>query len=140
MPDTDYPSISIVVPTYRRQRQLAACLGSLAALEYPAGRFEVIVVDDDRDAPLESTIEPHRKRLSITLVRTQHGGPAAARNAGARHAEGSLLAFIDDDCLADRGWLQALARSATAAPGCGVGGPIVKVGRDLYSPANQYIL
>jgi glycosyltransferase involved in cell wall biosynthesis len=39
-------SFSIIVPTYERPRQLSQLLNSLARLEYDAGRYEVIVVDD----------------------------------------------------------------------------------------------
>jgi GT2 family glycosyltransferase len=35
-------------------------------------------------------------------------GPAAARNLGARNAAGTWLAFLDDDCVPDRGWLRGL--------------------------------
>ena len=41
-----YPLVSIVVPTYKRPDALRETLESLAKLEYPADRFEVIVVDD----------------------------------------------------------------------------------------------
>src|SRR5439155_4504610 len=38
--------------------------------------------------------------------------PAANRNHGAKHARGEWLAFVDDDCLPDKGWLEAIAEAA----------------------------
>ena len=44
-------TFSIVVPTYRRPDRLAACVESLAALDYPRERFQIIVVDDGSGNP-----------------------------------------------------------------------------------------
>jgi glycosyltransferase involved in cell wall biosynthesis len=81
------PSFSIVIPSYRRPRQLAECLRALSRLEYPRDRFEVIVVDDGGDAPLDEVVAPFGSNLSLTLIRQPNAGPAAARNLG-RSARG----------------------------------------------------
>ena len=47
----DLPFFSVIVPTYERPEQLRTCLDSLARLDYPAERFEVIVVDDGSKSP-----------------------------------------------------------------------------------------
>ena len=106
----ELPAISIVIATYGRPRQLAACLEAVSGLDYPRDRFEVIVVDDGGPEPVAPVAEPHRDRLRIRVERTERGGPGAARNAGARLADGELLAFIDDDCLPAPGWLRGLAK------------------------------
>ena len=91
---TEAIEVSIVIPTYGRPDQLAACLDSLEALDYPRDRFEVIVVDDGSPQPLP----PYGGALRVTLVRQAHAGPAAARNTGAAASRGRWLAFTDDDC------------------------------------------
>jgi len=98
------PSISVIIPTYNRPRQLASCLGALAGVEFPRDRFEVIVVDDGGSAPVEIT-----HALDATVVRQDHAGAASARNTGAQRARGQYLVFLDDDCLPEPGWLAALA-------------------------------
>src|SRR5204863_3960920 len=92
------PRSTIVVPTHERPAALAACLESLVALDYPREDFEVVVVDDGGRTPLEPLLDPVRNRLDVRLVRQERAGPAAARNAGAEHAQGDLLLFTDDDC------------------------------------------
>jgi len=68
-------------------------------------------------------------------------GPAAARNAGANAAGGAYLAFIDDDCLADRAWLARLHAALEANPGAAVGGGVVDgSGGNIYCAADQTIL
>jgi GT2 family glycosyltransferase len=49
-------------------------------------------------------------------------GPAAARNRGAQRAQGELLAFTDDDCRPEPGWLRALVRAWAGDPDLAVGG------------------
>jgi hypothetical protein len=51
-------------------------------------------------------------------------GPAAARNAGWRGARGAILAFTDDDCIPDPGWLRA-GLSAFTGDVAGADGTIV---------------
>jgi GT2 family glycosyltransferase len=99
LPEERPPSCSVIVPTRGRPAHLAGCLGALGELDYPPERLEVIVIDDvDGD------------------------GPAAARNRGAERARGELLAFTDDDCRPERGWLRSLARRWAGAPDLAVGG------------------
>lgn len=108
------PTFSIVVPAHSRPVHLARCLEAIAALDYPGDRFEVVVVDDGSEAPLQDAVEPFRRRVAIETVRQSNRGPAAARNAGAAVAGGSFLAFTDDDCLPASGWLKAFARQFDA--------------------------
>jgi GT2 family glycosyltransferase len=114
--------ISIVVPTHGRPHFLAGCLGGLARLEYPRDRFQAIVVDDGGDGSSDAVVRPFEDRLELELVRQARAGAGAARNAGARRAHGQLLAFIDDDCVPDPGWLRELDSASARAPGHAVGG------------------
>src|SRR5439155_20394909 len=99
---TAWPSVSIVGPVRDRPAQLAACLASLDALRHPGRRPEVIVVDDG-SAPAAAV------PAGVRLVRLPRSlGPAAARNAGAAVSGSALLAFLDSDCTAEPGWLEAL--------------------------------
>jgi GT2 family glycosyltransferase len=117
------PATTVVVPTRDRHATLAACLDSLAALRPPPGGFEVVVVDDGGGAPLQAALAPLAGRLEVRLVhRARAGGPAAARNAGAAHARGRLLAFTDDDCRVEPGWLAALVEAAGGADDLAAGG------------------
>src|SRR6266480_5580198 len=103
-----YYDFSIIVPTHNRPQQLAACLDSLAGLDFPRDRFEVVVVDDESAKPLDAVVSPFRERLHLVLVRQKQAGPAAARNRGSTEARGCYLAFTDDDCRADSAWLRRL--------------------------------
>ena len=129
---------SIVIPTYRRTRQLAACLKGFARLDYPRDRFEIIIVDDGSPESCEPVLLRWRHELDVRLIRQVNAGPAAARNNGARHARFAHVAFIDDDCVPHPRWLQSLAWSFAAAPDDLIGGHTMNaLPHNPYSSASQ---
>ncbi|HMG76758.1 MAG TPA: glycosyltransferase [Pyrinomonadaceae bacterium] len=135
------PSFSIIIPTYSRPEQLAACLEAIARLDYPRERFEVIVVDDGSLSPSESVVASFSSRIEAKSLREHHAGPAAARNKGATCAAGDFLVFTDDDCLPDRDWLRAFAQHFMATPDYLIGGRTLNALPDnLYSAASQAII
>ena len=126
MTERDLPSFTIIVPTFDRPRQIAACLQALACLDYPRDRVEVIVVDDGSPEPPTAAIEKASHHIHVTLLRQDNAGPATARNTGAAQAAGEFLAFTDDDCAPDPQWLRALA-----GPLCAAHGPLMVGGRTV---------
>src|SRR4051812_1207453 len=101
--------VSVVVPTYRRPQLLAQCLGALARQCFRADEFEIIVADDAADEATRRQIQSLPTvpiRVHYVAVTGRHG-PAAARNAGWQIALGEIIAFTDDDCIPDSGWLAA---------------------------------
>jgi GT2 family glycosyltransferase len=97
--------ISVVVPTCLRPPQLARCLESIK-------ESDEIVVSDDGDSPALPEFLANDK---VRWVKGPARGPAANRNSGARVATGEWLAFMDDDCVADSGWLAAIRTAADRA-------------------------
>lgn len=135
------PLFSIIVPTCGRHAQLAACLDALAGQDFPRDGFEVLVVDDGSVPPVDDCVAPFRARLDLRLLAQANAGPAAARNRGAAEARGYLLAFTDDDCLPDPGWLAALSEASDAAPAALVGGRTVNaLASNAYSATSQLII
>lgn len=119
----DGPVVSVVIPTHNRSARCAGLLRRLAAQTLGADRFEVLVVDDcssdDTSEVLASAVAEVPYRL-VPLSTPTNGGPAAARNIGWRAASASIVAFIDDDCLPEDGWLAAGITTFGAAPDLGV--------------------
>jgi glycosyltransferase involved in cell wall biosynthesis len=107
------PEVSVVVPTYHRPDLLESCLAALVMQAFPGDRFEVVVADDGASEETQQLVAawaercpasgPRVRYLPVTATR----GPAAARNAGWRAAEGQFIAFTDDDCRPDPHWLAA---------------------------------
>ena len=135
------PFFSIIIPTYTRPKQLASCLQAVAQLDYAKEHFEVIVVDDGSPEPPHSLVASFDERVDIKLISQPNAGPASARNRGAAHAQGEFLAFTDDDCAPEAGWLQGLANCLAAQPDHLVGGQVVNaLEENLFSTATQLLL
>ena len=107
-------AVTVVVPTADRPAQLAGCLRALAALDHPRERLR------GRRRRRRQRRRPRagvrRRAVPVVLVRRERGGPGAARNTGARAADGDVLAFTDDDCRPDPG-LAARAARGRRRPG-----------------------
>jgi GT2 family glycosyltransferase len=96
--------LSVIVPVYNDEDALGRCLAALTASSPPD--VEIIVVDDastDESAAVAG-------RLGLRLVRRAiNAGPAAARNAGARHARADILLFVDSDVIVAPGTLDRVS-------------------------------
>ena len=132
---------SVVIPTFNRPDRLARCLQGLAGMRSARADFEVIVVDDGGSRPLADIIAGFKDRLNVRLIRQENAGPAAARNAGAAQARGSLLAFTDDDCVPDPEWLVQLLAAHQEQPGALLGGLTINaLAENLLSEASQQLV
>jgi len=139
--EQNIPFFSIIVPTYNRPAELAACLEALCHLDYPRDFFEVIVVDDGSKTLLQAAVSDFLGRLDVTLVKQANAGPAAARNTGAKRAKGEFLAFIDDDCTPSPDWLQKLASRFAELPDNAIGGRTLTASfENPYSAASQALI
>ena len=110
-------AVSVVIATRDRPALLRAALGAVARSLRPGD--EVIVVDSASRPPEATAIAAAAAAAGARLVRCDRPGTSRARNAGARAATGAVVAFTDDDCLPEPGWLQAVAGAFERHPGLG---------------------
>lgn len=128
------PFFSVVVPTFERHAQLDALMVRLEA--QTERDFEVIVVDQSAD---RWPNERQTRRFRLDYVHTDVRGAVRARNAGADHAIGRVVAFVDDDCLPEADWLQAARRYFDSASTVGLEGAIESdhIGDPAYRPVTN---
>lgn len=113
---------SVVIPTRNRPERLAACLQSLSQLDYPAGAWELIVVNDGGHESFTAVSPQLQQSLPLKQINAPQAGPAAARNRGAAEATYEHLAFTDDDCRVTPDWLHQFASGFTQTGCAALGG------------------
>lgn len=122
------PFVSIIIPVYNDSERLKLCLRALERQTYPRDCFEIIVVDNGSDVPVEVGEFP-----LVHLVYEVQPGSYAARNRGLAAAKGTVLAFTDSDCLPDPDWLEAGVRCLLGDVGL-VGGRVEVFPEDAANP------
>lgn len=125
---------SIIIPTLNRPEALARCVAACRRLVDPGGGIEIVVVDDGSEPP----VTPME---GVAVIRQSNGGPARARNTGLRAARGTMIAFIDDDCVPDTHWVTELWKAHREHPGALLGG-LTRNGlpRNVFSATSQFLV
>ena len=101
------PQISVIVPVYKAEKYIEACVRSILAQSY--GDFELILVNDgspDASGVICDTLARQDSRISV--IHKENGGAATARNAGLDAAKGDYIAFVDGDDLIHPQYLELL--------------------------------
>lgn len=94
--DVVAPLVSIIVPVYKTEPYLAACLDSV--LGQTVRDIEVVVIDDGSPDACPVLCDEYAARDSrVTVIHQPNGGRSAARNAGIAAAKGRWIGFVDSD-------------------------------------------
>jgi GT2 family glycosyltransferase len=110
------------------------CLRGAFAAAKGAANVVMHVVDDGSSDGTQEALRELKKEcprgIKLHLHQQDHAGAGAARNTGFRAAESDLVVFLDDDCVPEAGWLQALLDAPWEEGLGGVGGKIVSPSQD----------
>lgn len=113
--------ITAAICTYERYGLLEGALRSVAGQRMPPGAFELLVIDNTPAAAASAAErDRHAGIANLRWVHEPVAGLSHARNVAVRLARAPLIAFLDDDAVADADWLAALVR-AFDSMGEGVG-------------------
>ena len=114
--------VSVVVSTYSVDRlsQVLECIKSLKRQTISPKEI-ILVLDPDQDL-----VSFYKSQLlnGVKIVVSEGFGLSKARNAGVKDAEGEIVAFIDDDAVAEKDWLEKLIENYNDPSVVGVGGLI----------------
>ena len=101
------PMFSVIIPVYNRPQEIKELLESLCGQILK--NFEVIIVEDGSTVKCDDVCTDFSDKLDITYCVKENGGPADARNWGAKCAKGEWLLFFDSDCLIPHNYFTAVA-------------------------------
>ncbi len=120
--------VTVIIPAYNRAAALDACLSTLAAQDYPAGSWDVIVVDDGSSDGTADVVGDRARMMPVRCLRhEERKGSGPARNTGVADARGEVVVFLDSDTLAPP-WLLSEHARCHRSRRCFVDGPAIGVG------------
>jgi len=109
------PFVSVLIAARNEEKNLPACLQSLLRAEYPADKFEIIVVDDRSTDQTRALAEKFSHEyanvrvISITQRLENLSGKASALYQGMAHARGAIILMTDADCQPPPSWISQMA-------------------------------
>ncbi len=107
------PAVSVILPVYAQQEALNLTLEALARQDHSS--YEIVVVDDGTDPPIEAPASIDGVVVRVVRQARDGFGLARARNTGARAAAGDVLIFLDCDMIPVPGFVTAHARHHEAS-------------------------
>lgn len=124
--------VSVIVSTYNRKELLKKCIYSLFNQLYPKDKFEILIIDGRSNDGTDDLIEELAKmtQCNIRLIKQTGQGLSDARNFGIKESRGEIIAFIDDDGIADKNWIVESTKAYNTDNIVSVGGKIVPLWLD----------
>ena len=118
--------VTVVIPTWNRPIGLRRALEGLVVQDAPGVDWDVVVVASAGDPAAGPVLEAVVGRLPAParVVVEPEPGASRARNRGLS-ASRRVVAFLDDDCVPDPGWLAAITAPVRAGGWAGAGGGVV---------------
>ena len=106
---TSLPFVTVAIGTYNRSRWLRETLDFLTLQDYPADRWELLIVDNNSKDDTRQVVEayaaaPKAPRYIFEIKQ----GSSHARNRAIEEAKGDYLVFLDDDMLGGSNWLSLI--------------------------------
>jgi glucosyl-dolichyl phosphate glucuronosyltransferase len=125
---TEEKGISVVVSTYSKEKkgEVLACIASLRNQSFLPNEI-LLILDHDKEL-----IEFYKDSIpaDVQIVASDGFGLSFARNAGVKRAASEVVAFIDDDAVADKDWLRNLFKNYSDPSVVGVGGLVAPMWAD----------
>lgn len=115
--------VSVIIITRNRPGYLRECLANVFKQDYKV--FEVVVVDSSDDWQSKRVVEQFPQIKYVYFKNGKNQMPES-RNLGIENSKGNIVAFIDDDCMVDKDWLNEMVKGYNLEGVGGVGGGIKK--------------
>lgn len=87
--------VSIILAVYNEEQYISKCIQTL--LSQTEAELEILIIDDGSKIPVSSLKITHLNNSTLHVFRTNHDGPAKARNYGVSQSNGNIVVFLDGD-------------------------------------------
>ena len=120
--------VSAIVCTYRSNdyKDALEAVASLLNQTYP--EIEIIIVVDGNERLRKKIAAVYNTQNKIQVIASKENiGVSGARNLGIRRARGDIIAFLDDDAIAGKRWIEDLVDTYQRKDAIAVGGKILPI-------------
>lgn len=110
-PNTDYaPTVSLIISAYNEAAVIDAKLANARALDYPADKFQIVVISDASDDGTDDIVRRHiAADPRVVLYRQEERkGKTAGLNGGIQHTTGEVVVFSDANAMYERSAIREL--------------------------------
>lgn len=129
-----HPFVDVIIPHLNDHDRLSQCLELLKRQTYPADRYQITVVDNGSDRPIDGVLA---RFPGVRGLVEGERGCGSARNRGVADTNGSILAFTDSDCQPAADWLTNGVRMLAEGSGIDiVGGEVDVFAADESAPTD----
>ena len=108
---TEWPFVSITVPVYNAAHAMRATLDRLLALDYPADRYEILVISDASTDGTDDVVREYEPRGVRLLRLPRRSGKTAAENAAVAVVRGDIMINVDATVLVPPASIKPLVRA-----------------------------
>jgi glycosyltransferase involved in cell wall biosynthesis len=120
------PDISVVISTYDRPQFLKRSVNSVLNQSISDKQYEILIIQNKYNK-IPDDVKQSIDNQQISWYSESGGSLSHGRNVGIKNAMGDIVAFLDDDAVADTYWLESIITSYESIqpePDC-VGGPVI---------------
>ncbi len=136
--DKNLPNVSVVVAARNEEENIERCVKSIAEVDYPKDKLEIIVANDgstDRTAEIVQNLQkniPSLKLLNIETSVSNLKGKANALAQAIDKASGEFIFMTDADCIVPKGWIKGMLKYFDDKTGVASGITIIEPGKIFY--------
>lgn len=121
--DNEYPLVSAIIPCRNEEDFIGKCLDSIIAQDYPADKFEVLVMDGMSEDGTRQIVKEYNEQFpSVRLVDNQKKITASALNKGIEAAKGDIIIIMGSHSIYEKDYISQSVSYLTNADADNVGG------------------
>ncbi len=95
--ESNFPKTAVIVPCWNEGTTIGGTVASLLALDYPADKLEIILVNDGSTDNTREVMDSYAEHPSITIIHKENGGKHSAVNLGIQKTDAEFIGCLDAD-------------------------------------------
>lgn len=95
------PTVALIVPCWNEEKTIKGTIESLLALDYPADKLSIVVVNDGSTDGSKGVLKEYEKHARVMVIHKENGGKHTALNAGIAATKAEIVGCMDADSFVD---------------------------------------